>query len=214
MLSSNIPPIAGLILAGGRGERMGGVVKANLDVGGIRLLDRVAAPMAACSPLLVAHGHMPPELLRLPADMQPVADPIDDIAGPLAGLAGAISVLRQLQDRPEFIVTVAVDTPFLPPDYLERLALAIGDSAAAIAAHAGQRYPTNAIWRIIPLLDLPDRFASGEAPPSLKSLALATGAIEVPWPDTSPGNPFANINTPADLAAAQAHAAAMEKPSS
>jgi molybdopterin-guanine dinucleotide biosynthesis protein A len=213
MQTSNTRSIAGLILAGGRGERLSGVMKSGVEVGGVRLLDRVAEALASCTPLLVAYGHTEPDDMGLPATMQPVPDPVGDIAGPLAGLVGAMTFLRQQPDRPEFIVTAAVDTPFLPPDYVERLWLAVGKSAAAVASHAGQRYPTNAIWRIAPLLALTEPIAAGTGPRSLKSLALAVDAVEVPWAGANAHNPFANINTPADLDAAQAYARSIGEPS-
>ena len=192
--------IAGLILAGGRGERLGGAIKSGLVVGGVRLLDRVADRLAGCAPLLVAHGRIDPELLGLGAAMIAVRDLEGDYAGPLAGLAGAMAYLNTLSTPPELLVSVAVDTPFLPVDFVERLVGGLGEGAAAVAAYAGQPYPTNAIWRVARFRDLPERVAAGSAPRSLKSLAAAAGGVDVTWPVTAAGDPFANVNTPADLA--------------
>src|SRR5690606_13300390 len=58
---------AAVILAGGRGERLGGMVKAELRVGGVRLLDRVLPIVAGCRPVVVAHGPHDPARLELPA---------------------------------------------------------------------------------------------------------------------------------------------------
>lgn len=200
--------IAGLILAGGRGERLGGAIKSGLVVGGVRLLDRVADRLAGCAPLLVAHGRIDPELLGLGAAMIAVRDLEGDYAGPLAGLAGAMAYLNTLSTPPELLVSVAVDTPFLPVDFVERLVGGLGEGAAAVAAYAGQPYPTNAIWRVARFRDLPERVAAGSAPRSLKSLAAAAGGVDVTWPVTAAGDPFANVNTPADLAELEHRAAA------
>ena len=200
--------IAGLILAGGRGERLGGAIKSGLVVGGVRLLDRVADRLAGCAPLLVAHGRIDPELLGLGAAMIAVRDLEGDYAGPLAGLAGAMAYLNTLSTPPELLVSVAVDTPFLPVDFVERLVGGLGEGAAAVAAYAGQPYPTNAIWRVARFRDLPERVAAGSAPRSLKSLAAAAGGVDLAWPVTAAGDPFANVNTPADLAELEHRAAA------
>jgi len=46
--------IAAVILAGGRGERLGGVNKALIDFGGEALIDRALRVVAGCDPVLVA----------------------------------------------------------------------------------------------------------------------------------------------------------------
>lgn len=205
---SNKPTgIAALILAGGRGERLGGTIKSELVVGGRRLLDRVAEPLAGCSPLLVSHGRLDVGLLHLTDPMVPVADLDGDYAGPLAGVAGAVAYLNTLPAPPELLVSVAVDTPFLPLDFVRRLRDALADGRAAIASYTGQPFPTNAIWRLAAIQDLPARIAAATAPRSLKSLGAHLGAQLVEWPITPAGDPFANINTPEELAEMQRRAA-------
>lgn len=199
-MAQNQHSIAGLILAGGRGERLGGVIKSGLVVGGERLLDRVLARLADCSPLLAAHGRIPPELLELPPEMIAVPDLDGDYAGPLAGLAGAIAYLNGLATPPELLISIAVDTPFLPENFVTRLKSELGEAPAAVASYAGQPYPTNSIWRVARFRDLPARVAARTAPRSLKSLWAAVGGVDVAWPVTADGDPFANVNTPADLA--------------
>lgn len=207
-MAQNQHSMAGLILAGGRGERLGGVIKSGLLVGGARLIDRVAQRLSGSAPLLVAHGRIDPARLELSAGMIAVPDFDTDYAGPLAGLAGAIAYLGGLAAPPELLVCVAVDTPFLPEDFVARLAEQLGDAPAAIASYGGQPYPTNSIWRVERFLDLPQRVAAGTAPRSLKSLSAAAGGIDVPWPPDPAGDPFANVNTPADLAQLELRAAA------
>ena len=201
------PSVAGLILAGGRGERLGGVIKSELRVGGVRLLDRVAARLGGCRPLLVAHGRLRPAALGLGPGLVPVPDPDADYAGPLAGFGGAMAYLATLPVRPELLVCAAVDAPFLPPDYVERLVASIGDHDAAVAGYGGQPYPTNSIWRVERFIDLPARMVSGTAPRSLKSLAANVDALALEWPAASTGDPFSNINTPDDLTEMQRRAA-------
>lgn len=207
-MAQNQHSIAGLILAGGRGERLGGVIKSELVIGGVRLLERVAERLGACSPLLVGHGRIDPPALHLPAGMVAVPDLDGDYAGPLAGLAGAIAYINTLATPPELLVSVAVDTPFLPDDFVTRLVDGLGDAPAAVAAYGGQPYPTNAIWRMARFRDLPERVRAGTAPHSLKSLSSGAGGRTIEWPESTAGDPFANVNTPEDLANLQQRAAA------
>lgn len=204
--------IAGLILAGGRGERLGGAIKSELVIGGVRLLERVAARLDGCAPLLVAHGRTEPAALRLAIGMIAVPDLDGDYAGPLAGVAGALAYLNALASPPELLISVAVDTPLLPIDYFDRLVAELGDAPAAIASYGGQPYPTNAIWRVARFRKLPERVAAGTAPRSLKSLSTAAGGTTVAWPASDAGDPFANVNTPEDLAELQRRAADLATP--
>ena len=197
--------IAAVILAGGRGERLGGVVKAHLSVGGVRLLDRVMARVAVCRPIIVASGPHDRADLDLPAGAEAVADLATDYAGPLAGFAAA---LVALPEETELLVCAAVDAPFLPVDYVERLVAGLRDAPAALACYDSQPYPTNSIWRVARLRDLPARLLAGTAPRSLRSLAAEAGGVMLDWPSREDGDPFASINTPADLARAEARAAA------
>ncbi len=207
-MAENQHSVAGLILAGGRGERLGGTIKSELPVGGVRLLERVAARLDGCSPLLVAHGRIAPGLLRLESRMIGVADLDSDYAGPLAGFAGAIAYLKPQARPPELLVSVAVDTPFLPADYVARLVDKLGEAPAAVAAYGGQPYPTNSIWRIGRFRDLPEHVLAGTAPRSLKSLCAQAGGHLIEWPVGDAGDPFANVNTPEDLVVLEQRAAA------
>lgn len=209
-MSNSREHIGALILAGGRGERLGGAIKSELVVGTTRLFDRVAAAFAECTPILVAHGRIDPALLHLPAGVAPVPDLDGDYAGPLAGLAGAIAYIRTLPSPPELLVSVAVDTPFLPADYVEWLRTSLDDGPCAIASFAGQPYPTNSIWRTALLAELPTRVAAGTAPRSLKALGAELGCRYAEWPMTAAGDPFANINTPDELDEMRRRAAAAE----
>lgn len=202
-----MPPqsTAAVILAGGRGERLGGVVKAQVRIGGVRLLDRVLARVSACRPIVVASGPHDPAGLDLPSDVVAVADLPSDYAGPLAGLAAALAVLP---DGIDLLVCAAVDAPFLPVDYVDRLVAGIGEAPAAIVRYDSQPYPTNSIWRVARFRDLPARVLAVTAPRSLKSLAAEAGGVMLEWPSSADGDPFVNINTPDDLARAEARAAA------
>ena len=202
----------GVILAGGQATRMGGGDKGLLRIGGKTLLDRVIdrlePQVAACA--LNANG----DASRFAGyDLPVIADSIDGFAGPLAGvLAGLDWAADQGADS---IVTVAADTPFFPCDLVPRLLLAADDMAQplVLAATKGAaktksksksgliRHPTFGLWPVALRDDL-RRFVSDG------------GAKVVIWTEqhdgrealfpTDAGDPFFNVNTPEDLAKAEA----------
>lgn len=203
--------LAAVILAGGRGERLGGAVKAGLAVGGIRLLDRVAAALADIrGPILVAHGAASPDMLDLPAGFVPVADPPGWEGGPLGGIAAAAEWCLRQRHPPERLLSVAVDTPFFPADFAVLAMQALDASTdAVVARYQGQNYPTNTMWRMSALHALAADASHGEG--GIKGFLGGLRKVELNWPAGPDGDPFANVNTPADLAAMQARANRRER---
>jgi molybdopterin-guanine dinucleotide biosynthesis protein A len=194
--------LAAVILAGGEGRRLGGVIKANIEIGGVRLLDRVIAALGPSPhPVLVASGRYTAVELHLPAGAIAVPDLETGQQGPLSGLAAAVDWLNRHDPSVEFLVSIAVDTPFLPPDFIARAMASMGSVAVVMARYEGQQYPTNAIWRLSAIADLPAATAAGTAPHSLRRLAQERGVAWLDWPVGAEGNPFTNINTPEELAA-------------
>lgn len=181
-----------LILAGGQGSRLGDVRKAGLRIGGITLLERVARRLHNI-PILLATGPGNPPGFGLGVEI-----PDDSAAheGPIAGISAALRHLAPRAAPDDLLLTLAVDTPFLPEDYATRMiaTLAIG-ADAAYAAWGDQIYPTNAIYRLGPT-QLQMRAAQPNSP---KALLRSLGAVEADWTAQAEENPFANLNTLADL---------------
>jgi molybdopterin-guanine dinucleotide biosynthesis protein A len=192
--------IAAVILAGGKAERLGGINKALLEIGGRRLIDRALEATAGCAPVLLAIGHSPFEI----ADLTQVPDLDADYAGPLAGVAAAVDALGG--DDAGLLFTLAVDTPFFPHDFVARALPLLEAAPGALAAFGAQDYPTNALWRLDALRDLPDAVRAGTASHSLKRLAQNLGAARLDYAEIAAEDPFANVNTPADLALLTARA--------
>ena len=190
-----------VIIAGGRGERLGGVRKADLRIGGRRLVDRVAAALGTVDgPLMIATGPGD-KRFRLPAGAVAVADLDAPVGGPLAGLAAAVEALRTRGIGTGLLVTVAVDTPFLPADFVAVMSKGLGSAAVAYAACGDQFHPPNAIWRLEALATLPEQVRAGSAAPSLKALQKMLGAAPVDWVSVASLDPFSNVNTMDDLIA-------------
>lgn len=184
--------IAGLILAGGAGRRMG-AEKALVALAGRALVAHVAerlAPQVACL-ALSANG----DAARFAELGLPVLPdlPGERGEGPLAGLRAGLAWAAR--EGAEALVTAPTDTPFLPADMVARLAAAGG---AAHAMSGGRAHYTAALWPVALAPRIDALFASGE-----RRLRVALeGAVAVPF--SGEPDPFANLNTPEDLAAAEA----------
>jgi molybdopterin-guanine dinucleotide biosynthesis protein A len=192
--------IAAVILAGGKAERLGGLNKALIEIGGLRLVDRAIAAAGACSPILLAVGRSAFEV----AGTRAVPDLETDYAGPLAGVAAAVEALEG--SGVDYLLSLAVDTPFFPPDFVARARPLLQSAPAVLSAFGAQDYPTNALWRLSAIADLPARLRAGSAPRSLKRLAEGLGAARLDYAAYDSDNPFANLNTPDDLAELRARA--------
>ncbi|WP_137151730.1 NTP transferase domain-containing protein [Devosia sp. FKR38] len=192
-----------VIIAGGAGARLGGVRKGDLRIGNQRLLERVLAALGPVqSPVLVGMGPAPQRLV-LPPDCFAVPDLADTPGGPLAGLLAAVKYLAEKGITRGPLVSVAVDTPFLPQDFVALLESGLGAAPAAYAAWGDDFYPPNALWRLEALQSLVSGAQAVAPPASLKALQQALGAVRVDWCPRAKANPFANLNTVKDLIALQ-----------
>jgi len=123
--------ITGLVLAGGRGARMGGVDKGLQPFRGQPLarhaLQRLAPQVGSC--LVNANRHLD----RYAAFGAPVLpDSLADYAGPLAGFLCGLNHCTT-----PWLLTVPCDTPLFPPDLAERLAYAAAAENAEIVFAIG-----------------------------------------------------------------------------
>ena len=124
------PDITGLILAGGRGSRMGGVDKGLQNHHGIPMaLHALLRLQSQVGPVIVNANR---NLAAYESFGMPVwPDPMGDFPGPLAGwLAG----LEHCETP--YMVTVPCDTPNFPADLVSRLAAALVEHNADIAMAA------------------------------------------------------------------------------
>lgn len=186
----------GVILAGGRGTRMGGVPKADILLGGQRLLDRVAARLEPQVVALAVNANHP-----LDTDRPILPDPLPGHPGPLAGVLASILWACEMGAR--HVVTVAVDTPFFPCDLVPNLLLAAEGhpEGLAIAASSDGLQPAFGLWPVDLRDDLRTALENGTR--KVTDWTDTHGAALAHFPDTDPPA-FFNINTPADLTRAVA----------
>ena len=192
-----------VILAGGGGTRLGVVRKADLRIGGVRLLDRVAGMLnGQVDEVLISSGSFGDLDLT---GTKSISDQSDERMGPLAGIRAAVAYLADKAAPEDVLISVAVDTPFLPTDYVGRLNESLSDADAAYAAWGEDFYPTNASWRLGALQSVLAESAEAVGP---KAILRLMGAKRVDWSSASAADPFANLNTLADLLALQSRALA------
>lgn len=188
------PRIIGLVLAGGQASRFSGRDKALLTLGGRTLLARAISIIAPQVDMLALSSNAPPERYAdygLPV----LPDVLGGFRGPLAGVHAA---LFRFPD--DYVLSVAVDLPFLPRDLVSRLR-GDGDSRRCRYAMCEGRHALAILW--------PPRCA-----PALENFLLTECHVVAKWLEKH-GEPVPflteeetdmcfNVNTPADLERAEA----------
>ncbi|WP_095200204.1 molybdenum cofactor guanylyltransferase MobA [Mesorhizobium carmichaelinearum] len=195
--------IAGIVLAGGQSRRMGGGDKSLLPLGSGSVLDQLLSRFGPQVEILALSANGDPD--RFSRFGLPVlADTIEGFAGPLAGILTGLE-WAAASTPCKAVVTAAADTPFLPLDLVERLAAAAGEhpGSVAVAASAGRRHPTFALWPT-ECRDALRHFLVDEDNRRVSAFIERHGHVEVEFPvlQSTGLDPFFNINVPDDLAEA------------
>jgi molybdopterin-guanine dinucleotide biosynthesis protein A len=184
--------ILGVILAGGLGLRMGGVDKAWQVYRGSPLVEHVHARLQSqVAEVRLATSRS--AALAAGRGWLTIADDGPPGQGPLAAMACA---LRSAQLP--WLAFVPCDAPGIPPDLVERLAVAGAGRPALVRWH-GRRQPVFCLVPASLAQDACRAVAAGERRPDdwLRSL----GAVEVPFHDA---DDLRNFNDLAALARAEA----------
>jgi molybdopterin-guanine dinucleotide biosynthesis protein A len=184
---------AGIILAGGRGRRMGGVDKALCRLGGQALGARVRDLLLPQVSTLALNANG--DAARFAALGLPVLTDGSADQGPLAGVLAGLDWAASLGAA--HLLTAPADTPFLPRDLAQRLAAP--GLLPAFAATAEGPHPTVALWPVALRDALRAELARDTR--KMRDAMDRFGAVAVPFPDASA---FFNINTPEELSAAEA----------
>lgn len=193
-----MPPTLGVILAGGLSRRMGGGDKNLLVFEGLTLLDHVAQRLVPqCESVIVnANSDLSRfENMRFPV----VPDSIAGYLGPLAGILTALEWSAVHRPDSEWVVSVPGDTPFIPPDLVQRLhgaRLESGQSLAC-ASSGSQVHFAVGLWPVSLRHDLRQTLLEKDMR-SVRDWAKLHGYAEASWP-LEPVDPFFNINTPDNL---------------
>ncbi|MBC2668368.1 molybdenum cofactor guanylyltransferase [Novosphingobium piscinae] len=196
-------PVPAIVIAtGGAGRRIGGD-KPAVRLARLRLVDHVIAWARRHGDAVALAGAAdgPPD----PSGLPTIVDRHSG-CGPIAALHGAMVHAAALGRQ--HVLLLGCDMPFLPDDLLDRLVAALdgGGAGAALPRRAGWLHPLAGLWRCDPA-GLDAWIETGGR--ALRGYAETVGLALVDWPANGP-DPFANLNTPADLAAAEARLRAPE----
>jgi molybdopterin-guanine dinucleotide biosynthesis protein A len=182
--------ITTVILAGGKGSRMGGN-KALRDLRGLPLIEWViGAIMPQGNEILISANDNQAALAEFGYPV--IQDLLPGYAGPLAGLQAAMHYASG-----EWVASVPCDTPFLPDDLIERLFEAAGAAEAAVAVVNGRRQPAIALYRRNVLHKLSAYLDSGE-----RKASAWLDLLEVREAKFDDADAFININSLEELEAA------------
>jgi len=186
-------PVTGVILAGGRAERMGGRDKGLLLLAGEPLIARGIRRLRPQVAELLISANRNLEMYRT-FGCRVIRDGGDrEFPGPLAGILAALRAAAT-----PYVLTAPCDSPLLPPDYARRMLAALDreGAATAVACAGGCWQP---VFALLPV-GLADELAAW--------LEAGDGGVgrwlrrHRPAPVEFPDQPglFRNINTPDELA--------------
>jgi molybdenum cofactor guanylyltransferase len=199
-LSVTTANLTGLVLAGGRGMRMGGVDKGLQPLHGEPLAGHVLKRLAPQTGALLISANRNAGVyaeLGSPFGAKVVADSVSGFPGPLAGLLAGLRAART-----GFVLSAPCDSPALPTDLAARLADALNARAADIATvtttdAAGQTslHPVFALLRTGLADDLAAFLDAGER--KVRAWYARHKTVEVAFADE---RAFYNINSLQELA--------------
>jgi molybdopterin-guanine dinucleotide biosynthesis protein A len=186
-------PLAGLVLCGGAGTRMGRD-KALIEVDGVPLAAVVASRLrSAADPVFLASGE--PGRLRHLGHPEVADDPGG--IGPLGGLLGGLAASPH-----PLMAVVGVDMPFVSPELLMLMAGLRGEEDAVVPVTPSGVEPLHAVYATTAVDGLRRALAEGRV-----ALRAALDALRVrlvaedEWRMADPTGRFSiNVNRPEDLA--------------
>ncbi|GJI95831.1 hypothetical protein RugamoR57_25490 [Duganella caerulea] len=193
--------VTGLILAGGRGTRMGRVDKGLQPFRGTTLVEHVMRRLAPQAAGIVINANRNlPQYQAVAGEAPVLPDYLDGFEGPLAGLQIGLQYCPT-----ELLLTAPCDSPFLPPDLAERLHAVMlaqdADVALAVTMESEdggepqpQLHPVFALLKASLLPQLDAYLATGAR--RMESWYKSLRVAEVMFDDA---DAFRNINTLAEL---------------
>jgi molybdopterin-guanine dinucleotide biosynthesis protein A len=179
----------GIILAGGRGSRMGGVDKGLQLLRGRPMIEWVLERLTPQVAEIIINANQNIERYESYGH-RVVPDEIGGFAGPLAGLHAGLKAARE-----PHVVTVPCDSPFLPSDLVLRLSNSLGENHLAVARTGDQPHPVFALMKRQVRESLEAFLATGGR--KIDAWYAALKVVEVSFDDEA--DAFRNINTLEEL---------------
>jgi molybdopterin-guanine dinucleotide biosynthesis protein A len=193
--------ITGLILAGGRGMRMGGVDKGLQTLQGKPMIAHVIQRLQPQVDRIMINANQNHERYR---EFQlPVwSDQENNFAGPLAGMQAGL-----IHCDTAYMLTAPCDTPFLPTNLVAQLVTALELNQADIAVvntkenNLVQRQPVFCLMKKTVLMNLTAALERGVR--KVDQWLAENKLVDVVFDDEAA---FANINTLEELKRSESHA--------
>jgi molybdenum cofactor guanylyltransferase len=193
--------ILGAIIAGGKSTRMG-QEKALIKLGSKSLIVHVVNRLLPQVEDAIINANGDTKHLEF-LELDIVPDIETELQTPLAGLHAAL--IYAAEENYDAVVTVPSDCPFIPRDLVAKLS----GTRPAIASSKGQDHYLTGFWPVKLLPQLQKALGTSNR---VQDWVKACGAVNVEWA-TKDYDPFFNVNTPADLAAAERVARDLIRPS-
>jgi len=179
----------GIVLAGGRGSRMGGVDKGLQPLRGRPMIEWVLERLAPQVSEIIVNANQNIQSYESYGH-RVVRDEIAGFAGPLAGLHAGLKAAAH-----PLVVTVPCDSPFLPEDLVERLFASLKNNDLAVARTGEQPHPVFALMKRQVRESLEAFLAAGGR--KIDAWYAALKVVEVSFDDEA--DAFRNINTLEEL---------------
>ena len=149
--------ITAVILAGGKGRRLGGQDKGLVEYQNKKLIQHVLDKITLQVDSVMINANRNQESYA-EFGHEVISDSLSDFQGPLAGFAIAMQA-----SKTDYILTMPCDGPHLPDDYVARLTAATNDKNTIIVAHDGERLqPVHALIPVLMIDSLLKFLESGD----------------------------------------------------
>lgn len=194
--------ICGVVLAGGKSSRMQFENKALLQLGESPLITHVIAGAQPQVAQLVINANR--DLERFEEFGIPVlADSHGPEAGPLAGILTGLQYCHEHIPQAQALACFPADTPWFPADIVAQLAQVLDSESTQVAClrSNGQWQPLFSLWSLTLAEVLIAAIRDGLYSPLALIRSLPHSVLNI---TTSAPGDFENLNTPVDLARAQA----------
>ena len=184
-----------MVLAGGRGARLGGADKASVELAGSTLLEWALAATPDAAEVVVVGDEVPTSRPVTWTRENPPG------GGPAAGLLAGVDAFTR---PPDLVCVLAVDMPRVTVDTVARLSAAATDldasgqsvDGAVLVDGSGRRQPLAAVYHRSALEAARPRDRAGEAGLPTRVLVAGMRLAEVP----AVGEEARDVDTWADLA--------------
>lgn len=200
-------PMAGVVLAGGLSRRMG-TNKAFITLGGRPLLTHVIERLRSQLACLAINSNVAEAEMTAEYGLPVIADHHKGYLGPLAALSAAFTIEKIMDCKgASHVLTMPVDTPFVPLDLVARLKAAITAPQQIIIARSQDRsHPVIGLFPFS-LANALDAWMRTRDNMAINAFLEAKDVVHVDFTpvetDIGPLDPFFNINRPDDLLLAE-----------